>query len=81
MSRISYNGLASNLPNGAKHIILNALFTTVCKGFSAVFDAVPHTIIPYLTYECTKAWYTSRKVSRSTQFLIFAIEPQALDIF
>ncbi len=43
-------------PNGAKVIILKALFINVFNGFNVSLAALPHTAIPYLAYELTSAW-------------------------
>ena len=53
-------------PNGAKVIILTALFINVFNGFNVSLAALPHTAIPYLAYELTRAWKILTKVLVST---------------
>ena len=66
-------------PKGAKVIIRIALLINVCKGFKAELLALPQAIIPYLTYELTRAWYTFTRVPVSTLCLSLARAPQDLD--
>ena len=52
----SNSGSRSILPNGAKHINRIAWLEMDCRGFKVPSGPVPHAMIPYLKYECKRAW-------------------------